>query len=97
MSFLAKVSEMLSRLGSTFPLRFKISLFNRPAKTRAPEIPFEVAQLIAEHLDAGSARALCRTSKSLRVAGQLRLWRNLRVMVDIPSDATPDRKYHDVE
>jgi hypothetical protein len=72
------------------------SPFNRPTKSRVLDIPFEIAQLLAEHLDDASARALCRTSKSLRVAGQLRFWRTLRVMVDIPPHEAPYCKDHHV-
>ncbi|GFZ44836.1 hypothetical protein JCM24511_02562 [Saitozyma sp. JCM 24511] len=89
----AQVTNALSRLRATSRSRLKSKgnrrkLLSPPTETPQGQVldfPFEVAELIAEHLDDASARALCRTSTSLRVAGQLRLWRTLRVIADVPS------------
>lgn len=102
MTSLAQVTNTLSRLRATSRSRLKSKgnrrkLLSPPTEIpqrRVLDIPYEVAQLIAEHLDDASARALCRTSKSLRVAGQLRLWRTLRVIADLPSRSEGGGRNH---
>jgi hypothetical protein len=54
----------------------------RPAPAILPSIPHEILSQIASLIDLPAAKALATTCKSLRDAGEMRIWRKLELTHD---------------
>ena len=56
-----------------------LDMADKPSTRQLPHIPLEILQQIAGHIDRSSAFALTLTCKSLRDAGETKLWKELDI------------------